>query len=90
MSSTFFTKDPNAVLDFAINWTTWLNGDTIATSTFTVPSGITKDSQSNSTTIATVWLSGGTEGQAYDVLNRITTAGGRTEDKTIMIYVSTH
>lgn len=90
MSSTFFTKDPNAVLDFTVNWTTWLNGDTIATSNFTVPSGIVKDSQSNSTTSSTVWLSGGTEGSIYDVLNRITTAGGRTEDKTLTIYVTSH
>ena len=82
-----FLKDPNAVLDYVVDWTTWLNGDTIATSVWTVPSGITQDSESESTTSATVWLSGGTVGETYQLVNRITTAGGRTEDRTIRITI---
>ena len=27
-----FTKDPNAVLDYSVDWAKWLDGDTIATS----------------------------------------------------------
>lgn len=27
-----FTKDPHAVLDYTVDWTRWLAGDTIATS----------------------------------------------------------
>ena len=81
-----FMKDPNSTLDFAIDWSAWLGTDTIATATWTVPTGITKVTDSASTTVATIWLSGGTAGAQYDLLCRITTAGGRTDDRTISIY----
>lgn len=86
-SAATFTKDPNSVLDYQINWATWLGVDTIASSTWTVPTGLTTVTSSNSTTVAIIWLSGGTAGTDYDLLNRIVTAGGRTEDRTITIRV---
>ena len=82
-----FYKDPNAVLDYQIDWETWLDSDTISTSTWTVPTGITKDSDTNSTTTTTIWLSGGTAGTSYTLLNRVVTAGGRTDDRSITIIV---
>lgn len=83
-----FIKDPDAVLDFTVDWAANLaTDDTIATANFTVPAGITKDSQSNTTTTATVWLSGGTAGTTYNVVCRITTADGRTDDRTLRIVV---
>ena len=84
---TIYYKDPDAVLDYRVDWTTWLNGDTISSSTFTVATGLTKDSQSNTTTAATVWLSGGTAGTRYLVTNRIVTAGNRTEDRSFYVSV---
>jgi hypothetical protein len=90
-SSKRFVKDPNAVLDFVIDWSAWLGVDTIHTDapdcTWTVPVGITSDLQTNTTTKATIWLSGGTLGAEYDLVNRIVTAGGRTEDCTITIVI---
>lgn len=80
-----FLKDPNAVLDYQIDWSTWLGSDTIASSSWVIPTGITEDSDSNTTTTATVWLSGGTAGTTYTVTNRIVTAGGRTEDRSLTI-----
>jgi hypothetical protein len=82
-----YQKDPQAVLNFTIDWSAWLGADTIATSNFVAGSGITKDSQSNNTTSATVKLSGGTDGSDYDVVNTITTAGGLTDERTIRIQV---
>lgn len=82
-----FVKDPDEVLDYVRDWSALLGDDTIATSTWTVPSGITKDSDTNTTTTATIWLSGGTLGTDYALVNRITTAGGRTHDKTLTIRV---
>lgn len=76
-----FTKDPNAVLDYSIDWTRWLAGDQIAASEWIVPSGLTKMADSKTSTSATVWLFGGTAGQSYTVTNRIATAAGRTEDR---------
>lgn len=86
-SSTVFTKDPNAVLDYQIDWSAWLGVDTILTSTWIVPDGITKDDASVTTTTATIWLSGGTAGESYRVTNRIVTVGERTNDRSIAIVV---
>lgn len=83
-----FIKDPDAVLDYTINWSDWLDGDTISTSDWTVPTGITKTTDSETSTTTTVWLSGGTVGTTYNMINRIVTDGGRTEDRTIAIMVS--
>jgi hypothetical protein len=88
MSIATFYKDPDAVVDFAIDWSDWLpTGDTISTSTWDVPAGLTEDSETESTTLTTVWLSGGTAGQDYNITNQIVTAGGRTDDRTITIKV---
>jgi hypothetical protein len=86
------TKDPNEVVDYDITWADQMTdlSDTIATSTWTVPSGITKDSSSNTTTRTKVWLSGGTAGETYTLLNRITTAGGRTLDQSIKLKMKDH
>jgi hypothetical protein len=82
-----FTKDPDAILDYAVDWSRWLAGDTIAASVWIVPAGLTKVTESNTPTKAIVWLSGGSAGQTYTVTNRITTAAGRTEDRSFTIRV---
>jgi len=82
-----FTKDPNAVLDYAIDWTRWLAGDQITTSEWLLPAGLTKIADTKTASSTTVWLSGGTAGQSYIVTNRITTSGGRTEDRSFTIRV---
>lgn len=61
-------KDPEAILDYSIDWSTFLDGDTISTAVWVVsadesPADLVKDSSSNTSTVATVWLSGGTLGQ---------------------------
>jgi hypothetical protein len=83
-----FVKDPNAVLDYYVDWTRWLNGDTIATSVWTVTAGLTVANDTHTTTAATVWLSGGTVGETYKVTNRITTTGGRTEDRSFDVKIA--
>jgi hypothetical protein len=84
-----FTKDPNAVLDYGFDWSDWLTtGETISTSTWIVPSGITQDSESESTELTTIWLSGGTARERYDVTNRIVSSAGRTDDRTLRILVA--
>lgn len=82
-------KDPSAVLDWKFNWTNWLSAaETISSATVTVESGLTKDSESNDTTTVTVWLSGGTLGETYEVTCRVTTNQGRTDERTIGIRVT--
>jgi hypothetical protein len=85
---TSFTKDPDAVLDYRWDWTAWLaDGEAISTSVVLAPAGITLDSDTNDTTSTTAWLSGGTNGTDYDVVNRISTNQGRTDDRTMRIHV---
>ena len=80
-------KDPNSRLDYGFNWEDWLNGDTIYSSSWTVPSGLTELSNNHNNTITWIWLSGGTAGAVYKVINRITTVGGRTDDKTLTVIM---
>jgi len=82
-----FTKDPDSTLDYVINWSNWLDSDAISTSSWTVSSGITNESESNTSTTATIWLSGGTAGETYRVTNRIVTSGGRTVDRSNTITI---
>lgn len=84
-----FTKDPNATLPYSIDWgANWLGSDTIADSSWTVPAGLTQVSSSFTTKIATVVISGGTIGQSYDLVNRITTALGYIDERTLTIQVA--
>ena len=84
---TGFIKDPDATLDYTINWSKFLNGDTISTSAWTVPSGLTQVLVTNTTTTATVWISGGTLDVVYEVSNRMTSTAGRIDDRTFTITI---
>ena len=84
-----YVKDPLAVKDYTVDWSAWLGSDTIATSSWSLPSGITKVSDSiiSSSTKTLIWLSGGTIANDYECYNTITTAGNRTERAMIKIQV---
>ena len=82
-----FQKDPNDVLDYTVNWASWLGADTIVSSTFTVGTGLVVDSSSNTTTTTTVFISSGAIGQQYPVTNQIVTSGGRTVQRSFQIVV---
>ena len=83
-----FPKDPDAKVDFGIDWSQWLvAGDSISSSAWTVSSGITVDATSHSTSATKIWLIGGTAGESYNAANRITTNGGRVDERTITITV---
>lgn len=85
MAVASYTKDPDAVLDYELDWSEWLDTDTIASSSWTADTGITIDSDTNTTTTATVWVSGGTVGERYEVTNHIVTTAGREDDRSIKI-----
>ena len=82
-----FVKDPDAKLDYTVDWTSWLGSDTIASVSWTVPSGITNVSTSNTTKTATIWLSDGTVGKSYNIACKITTTATRIDERTITISV---
>jgi hypothetical protein len=79
-------KDPSAILDYSINLSSWLAlvpGDAIATVVWTTSAGITKTAQSNTSTTATAWFSGGVLGTTESAKCQFTTAQGRTDERTI-------
>lgn len=79
-------KDPNAKLDYALDWTAYLAGaDTIASAAWTVPAGLTKVSEANTTTTTTVRISGGTAGTEYTVTCHIVLASGQEDERSITI-----
>lgn len=83
--------DPQARLDYAIDWSAWLqSGETINASTWSVPDGITQATPEPSETdgVATIWLTGGTVGQNYMVTNHITTSMGREDDRSLFLRVT--
>lgn len=83
-----FIKDPDAVLDYQWDWSDWLAvGETIVSQVVTVPTGITLDSATASTTAVTAWLSGGTAGAVYSVACKIVTSSNRTDERSIGIIV---
>ena len=84
-----YIKDPDAVLDYSVDWSLWLAGDVIATSEWILAPDTDLEAAVDTKTAskATVWLRGGVAGTTYLATNRIVTAGGRTDDRTISIKV---
>jgi hypothetical protein len=89
MSTPLYTKGPSEVLNYGVDWSDFLDvGDTIVTSTWTVPAGITQDSENETTTVAEIFLSGGTLGNTYTLTNSITTDFGLEADREIKIWIT--
>ena len=87
-------KDPDEILDYTIDWQgdndpVLETGETITTATWTVPSGLTEDSSSKTSTTATVVLSGGTDKQKYQIAGKIVTSSSpaRTYERTVNLLV---
>ena len=90
-------KDPDAVLDYSQDWSTYLaTGETISSSAWAVEGGdaspVTTAMAISGTpslvgNIATAFVSGGTKGQVYTLRNTIVTNQGRTDDRSWTIRV---
>ena len=80
-----FTQSPDAVLDYEVDWSAWLVDDTIDTVTWDVGSLTQPNSPEQTTTTALLWLAGAVLGSTNQVTCTITTAGGRTVDKSFIV-----
>src|SRR4051812_29062776 len=75
--------------------TVLMPADLINTSTFILPdqtgstAPLVKESESKTSTRSKIWLSGGVEGETYEIVNRIVTVGNRELDQTIKLKVKT-
>ena len=83
------TKDPDARMDYGVDWAGWLVGDdVIQTSAWNITGeGLTVEHFEFTDTSATIWISGGVVGRSYEMVNRITTLGGRRDDRTIIVRI---
>ena len=90
--SNFFVHDPDAKLDYTIDWSGFLgDSETISTSAWSVESGTaTLSQESTSGAKTTVWVegaSGDTKGQVK-LRNRITSSAGRIDDRTLTLLIA--
>jgi len=88
--------DPDETLDYTMNWVTWLAetgspADTISTSSWGVsdstgsPSQPTLSGATNTTSTATVFISGCQLSELYQLTNTITTGQGRTAERSLTL-----
>lgn len=91
-------KDPDEVLDYAIDWSERIaTDDEITSSTWTIlpvtASPLTKASDTFDETSTTIWLSGGLLAVApaaatkYTLTNRVVTDDGRTMDQSVTLRI---
>jgi len=95
-----FTQDADEKLDFTIDWTLWmatadvLNGSSWSVETFAgdasplaaaLSPSPSYDAGENKTT---VWLEDGSNGKTYRVTNTVTTTGGRTGEKALLLKIN--
>jgi hypothetical protein len=82
-----FVKDPQAVLDYTIDWSLWLADDLIVDSTWSVVGDVVLQDGVVYASITQIWASGGTEGTLADLTNHVVTAAGREDDRTIRLLL---
>ena len=81
-------KDPDSLLDFVVDWESWLpSDDYIVSAAASVQSGLTLHTQTYTSSQHAIWVLGGTVGQEYTVTSRIETNGGRIDERTFRIQV---
>lgn len=90
----FIEKDPYAILDYTLDWTNWMpSGETIQSITVTAEtisgdaSPLTIDSTTNTSYLATAFISAGTAGNIYNVEYRIVTDNAKQDSRNIRIKV---
>lgn len=81
-------KDPGAVLDYTVDFSAWLTAmrDTLVSHTVTT-TGITWVSSTNDTKIVVMWLANGAVGVPASATVKVTTAGGRIDERTVFFKI---
>jgi hypothetical protein len=96
MALTWPSKDPAETLDYDLDWTLRLAGDTITASSWAIaqtdsPAAGTltmgTPPSTFTTTRAKVWLAGGNLGQSYTLVNTVHTTAGEIEVESVLIVI---
>ncbi|WP_205481031.1 hypothetical protein [Sphingomonas arenae] len=88
----FLLKDPDALLDYAVDWgADYLAGDALASSSWAVspdePGGVSIASSAFDLLTTSVQVAGGEPGKTYRVSNLVTTASGRRDSRSVVLRV---
>ena len=81
-------KGAAEVLDYTLDFTTFLGGDTISTATVIPQTGITVDSHGNTSNTVTAIISGGTVASIYKITVQIVTAAGLTAEQAFYLRIA--
>jgi hypothetical protein len=89
---TLLLKDPDSVLDYAIDWgTDYLIDDVLADSSWVVDpdeaDGLQVQASAFDSTTATVTASGGVAGRIYQLTNHVELASGLTDSRSVTLRV---
>lgn len=89
---TILLKDPEAALDYAVDWgADYLGSDTLAESAWDVTpvedGGVTVLGHGYDQLVATVKAGGGVPGHIYRLTNRVVLLSGLTDSRSIMLRV---
>lgn len=89
---TLLLKDPDAVVDYLIDWgAEYLGDDLLAESEWTVdpdePDGVAVTGSNFDASTSTVNASGGVPGRIYRLVNQVTTVLGRIDSRSIVVRV---
>jgi hypothetical protein len=80
-------QDSDELVARTLNWTADLNNSTISGVTWTMPAGLTNVATSNTSTTASVRISGGTPGETYLVTCTVTTAASETLQVHVLLTI---
>jgi hypothetical protein len=81
-------KDPDETRAYSIDWSDHLGSATISTSTWAVEQGsVAVSSDSETSTVATVVLTGGTVGEVAQLRNTMVSSAGETLKQSIRVCV---
>lgn len=82
-------KDPNENLDYEVDWTARLEqGESMVSANFILVDGtVVIGAQTLVGAVATVWLSGGADGETAHITCRGTTSVGRVYDETVRLRI---
>lgn len=85
--SAFYLIDPSTKVDYSIDWSDWLTaGDTVSTSVWEIsPLGPTLSGSSMTSTSTATFIEGCVLGSVYRLTNRISTAQGRTDERSFVL-----
>lgn len=91
MSRAFAKHDPDAILDYAFDWSDWLaEGESISQSTWTGPTGVTLTPLlSGSLAVVTVEVTDeALTGQLVSLVNHVVASDDQEDDRTLKLLIA--